>query len=82
MLWFGNQFFVLIILLNFLIAVISQSYENVMNSASILTYNSRCEWNAEMYQIAFKQNITNNCMVLTFENMEDAGEGDEWAGFV
>lgn len=31
--WFTTQFVVLIILLNFLIAVISQSYENVMNSA-------------------------------------------------
>lgn len=49
--WFTNQFVVLIILLNFLIAVISQSYENVMNSQSILTYLSRCEWNKEMYQM-------------------------------
>lgn len=28
--WFANQFFVLIILLNFLIAIISQKYEQVM----------------------------------------------------
>lgn len=36
--WFMNQFVIVIILLNFLIAVISQSYENVMNSKSIMKY--------------------------------------------
>ena len=33
--WTLNQFIVVVILLNFLIAVISQSYENVMNSKEI-----------------------------------------------
>lgn len=31
--WYINQFFIYIILLNFLIALIGQSYENVMNKA-------------------------------------------------
>jgi len=41
--WFLNQFLILIVLLNFLIAVISQSYENVMNSAQQFKYKQRCE---------------------------------------
>lgn len=50
-LWFVNQFLVLIILLNFLIAVISQSYEKVKNSAIILEYQDRCELNREAHQV-------------------------------
>ena len=36
--WFVNQFLATIVLINFLIAVISQSYENVMNKLIIHIY--------------------------------------------
>ena len=49
--WLLNQFFVLIILLNFLIAVISQSYENVMNSSTPLKYKDRARMSREAYQV-------------------------------
>ena len=39
--WFLTQFIVLIILLNFIIAVISQSYENVMNSKIVLNFSGK-----------------------------------------
>lgn len=41
--WLLNQLLILIVLLNFLIAVISQSYENVMNKSVQFKYLQRCE---------------------------------------
>jgi len=47
--WFGAQIFLLVVLLNFVIALISQYYENVMNLANMHTYvmkqalNSECD---------------------------------------
>ena len=45
--WFLNQFFVVIILLNFLIAVIGQSYENVMSKQDIKKYQDMADLNEE-----------------------------------
>jgi len=38
-----NQYLVLIILLNFLIAIISQSYDEVMSNEMKTKYEQRCE---------------------------------------
>jgi len=45
--WFTNQFLILIILLNFLISVISKSYSDVMDSALMFKYVQMCELNRE-----------------------------------
>ena len=39
--WFVNQYLNLIILLNFLIAIISQSYEEIMTEQSVFRYQHR-----------------------------------------
>ena len=43
-----NEFFILIILLNFLIAIISQSYDEVMSREEVELYNSRCYLNFDI----------------------------------
>ena len=43
--WLANQFFVLIVLLNFLIAIISESYEAVMAESIIHKYVHKIEMN-------------------------------------
>jgi hypothetical protein len=43
-----NEFFMLIVLLNFLIAIISQSYDEVMASQLIDKYEARCDLNIEI----------------------------------
>jgi hypothetical protein len=43
-----NEFFILIVLLNFLIAIIGQSYDEVMSKEEIDRYNSRCDLNIEV----------------------------------
>ena len=37
--WVAHQFVILILLLNFLIAIVSQSYENVMQQTDYFIYN-------------------------------------------
>jgi hypothetical protein len=37
--WVAHQFVILILLLNFLIAIVSQSYENVMQQTDFFIYN-------------------------------------------
>lgn len=44
-LWFGNIILMVILLLNFLIAIISQTYERVAGSQSNYTYKDRAEMN-------------------------------------
>lgn len=51
LIWFFNQFIVLIILLNFLIAIISQSYEMVMTKTSESKYKQRSDLNVECYLV-------------------------------
>ena len=46
--FFMHQFIALIILLNFLIAVISQSYDEVMSRRAESNYVHRCQMNFEM----------------------------------
>lgn len=46
-LWYLNQFFNLIILLNFLIAIVSQSYEKVMTDSMKYEYEHKAELNSE-----------------------------------
>ena len=83
--------FVVIILLNFLIAVISQSYENVMNSKTILEYKDVADLNKEIQVFLAAINvckwneplIRNNKMILSLK--ADVGlneESNEWVGFV
>ena len=46
--WILNQVFVFIILLNFIIAVISQSFERVMNKSSYIKYHHKALLNREV----------------------------------
>jgi len=45
--WFLNQFFVLIILLNFLVAIMGQAYEEIMTEALYFKYYHRAQLNKE-----------------------------------
>ena len=53
--WFIHQYLILIILLNFLIAIISGSYEDVMSQEVQLKYQHRCEMNLECLVILNKK---------------------------
>ena len=49
--WFFQTFFMLIIMLNFLIAVITSTYERVMNYQKIISYQHKAELNYETFAL-------------------------------
>ena len=95
--WFGwaiQAFIMVVILLNFLIAVISQTYERINSEKVIYTYQDKADLNLEYYsfkhflfQIAGKRMQKISYLVLTTEfvstvDEDDRGEkSDEWSGF-
>lgn len=82
LLWFGNQFLILIILLNFLIAVLGKSQSDVMDGALMFKYQQRCELNRE-YAI-FKQSFSSGKLsaFLVSADVEDDDENDGLGGVV
>jgi tRNA A-37 threonylcarbamoyl transferase component Bud32 len=49
--WFTQTFFMLVIMLNFLIAVITSTYERVMNYQKIISYMHKAELNHEIFSL-------------------------------
>ena len=49
--WYFQTFFMLIIMLNFLIAVITSTYERVVNYQKIISYMHKAELNAETFSL-------------------------------
>ena len=83
--WVLHQFMIVIILLNFLIAVLSQSYEMVMSKASISTYLHRCELNMECLRVQAHIGLLEpiNLFTIACADSHEGDEGsDEWLGFV
>lgn len=82
-----NQFCIFVILLNFLIAVITQSYEKVMNSATILKYQNKTAYNREAFQIITylgfgKKKLKTIIMSVAGKDNGDDCNQAEWSGFV
>jgi hypothetical protein len=83
--WWINQWFIFMILLNFIISLLNQSYEKVMNSATKITYSLRAGLNQEAYVIRkklgfYKENMS---MFLLTANSESSENGDdEWQGYI
>mgnify|MGYP006099326073 CR=1 FL=1 len=82
--WLINQYVVLIILLNFLIAIISQSYDNVMSKQIMSKYQNRSSINRELRLTMKAIGIKFKMNVLTMSaTCSQGGNGDNsWDGFV
>jgi len=69
---------VLIILMNFLIAVISQSYDSVMDTALQTLYSQRCEMNLEIRLMRNKLGVKiERTMFIISANCTEE-ENDDW----
>ena len=83
MVWIIHQFMTLIMILNFLIAIISQSYENVMSKSQILKYKTRVDLNLECLQVIdFLVKLERFESLLIVSQNEDHLENGEWEGVV
>ena len=83
--WFTNQWFIFIVLLNFIIAIIGQSYDSVMEKATQYMYLQRTDMNMEC-RVTLKylgMLKTMDQFVLT-ASLEDGHQhdDDEFCGFV
>jgi hypothetical protein len=93
--WVGMQVFLSIILLNFLIAIISQSYEEVMNQSVISKLKQKCELNEETFGFInfFRSYQSSEAWYLSKFNVDNSGifivstsysqtVNSQWTGFV
>lgn len=85
--FFFNQLFIAVILLNFLIAMITQSYERVMQHKSKSQYSQKSALNMELklLQSLFLREKSFNSIIVFSRNEQqsmDDDEGDGWDGFV
>ena len=76
----------MIVLLNFLVAIISQVYEEDMVMETQNTYKQRCEMNLEVDEVlrllGFRQTQDLYILSANFTEEDNANEGEEWQGYV
>lgn len=81
-LWFLNQFFNLIILLNFLIAIVSQSYDRVISESINYQYSHKSELNEETQRFfkVFRKPARFDIMCIVSSHEDDVNKADEILG--
>lgn len=81
-LWFLNNLLLCILMLNFLIAIISQSFERMMEQQLVTNYGHRIEFNRDCRIVLnyFGLLPTLNCAVISGKTLES--EVDQWCGLV
>ena len=86
LLWLLNAFFTMIVMLNFLIAIVGQSYDNVMSTYQVSLYKSKCHFNLKGTLIMnsmdsffnfSKRNVKMNIVSVTMDAFE--GDNDQQA---
>lgn len=87
MFFFFNQLFIAVILLNFLIAMITQSYERVMQQRAKSHYAQKCDLNIEikLLQSHLMNEKKFDSVIIFSRNDLNANEEDDeenWDGFV
>lgn len=80
--WFINQIFLQIILLNFMISVIGNSYQSVIDKEIIITYSSKAGMNREflIIQKALGNDEKIGTLILS-ANTEDESLNSQWYKF-
>jgi len=81
LLWLVNQYVIIIFAFNFMVSVISQSYEESLNKSLIVRYTFRCErvMEASIFTKLVGAARTLQTFSLSTNNSSDL---DKWPGFV
>jgi hypothetical protein len=83
--WLANQFIMLITLLNFLITIMGQTYDQVMEQSIIRKYADRADLNREcrlVYRYFGMLKDIDSSFICSKDLSEDLGGGDSHMGFV
>lgn len=78
----SQLFLMLIVMLNFLIAVISQTYENIMSKRVVASTLQKAEMNRECRLLLKTFNYGDNLVPFIVSFQPEAVEDDVWEGFV
>ncbi len=70
--WAANQFLIVVVLLNFVIAIITNSYDQVMSNAQISKYIQMCELNREVRLIMKSLGILKKESIYILTTRKDA----------
>jgi hypothetical protein len=85
MFWFFNEFVMMIIILNFLIAEVSQTYDKVKGAGNQFLYKKKCEVNQTAFTYRKKLfNYDDKFAVIAFKCPKEAAAAsgnDEFFGF-
>lgn len=84
MVWLANQLVCLIIMLNFLIAVISQVYDAVVNEQRTVFYIMKSELNNEFYELSelWSKHKQFKYLVIQSSENNDDDEGNSNEGML
>ena len=79
--WYFQTFFLLVIMLNFLIAVIQSNYNKVINFQEMISYQHKAELNEECYQLYSYFRTLESFKIIVFSTSKEAStlENDEIA---
>ena len=85
MIWMMNQFLLVVVNLNFLIALISQSYEESMNNMIIDQYSTKAEFNNQVYKnmklLGWGMKNFKTVIVAQEVDNDNATNKNEWNGY-
>ena len=79
--WYIQTFFLLVVMLNFLIAVIQSNYNKVINFQEKIAYQHKAELNEECYQLYSYFRTLESFKIIIFSTSKEAStlENDEIA---
>lgn len=82
--WFINQFFVYMVLMNILIAIILQSFEQAMTQKTAFEYRTKCALNLEygIYHNSVFGSKPRPCSILTINKNDKDEYQNQWSGFI
>ena len=81
--WVTKQLIIFIVLLNFLIALIGQNYEEVMTKKTTYMYQHKCRLNEDcllFYKDARQLRDFNTLLIYSNNERADQAVGDTWEG--
>ena len=80
--WVANIFFILIVLLNFLIAIVSNSHEKVINKGMVNKYKHQAILNRECRLHEAGKELPLECIIFSVATEHDHCVKSSWGGFV
>jgi len=77
MMWYIQTFFMLVVMLNFIIAVITSTYSKVINFQKFIGYQHKAELNLECHELLELMRMLKPYKLLTFSNSKDVSVLEE-----